>query len=86
MEGVYLDGNLKLKKPTYTNLIYLGDLLDKHNLAVIVKNKKIAIEILNKLCTKTKGADLKGKLNSIIVARVMVDFLSKYSESIGVNG
>lgn len=85
MEGIYLDGNLKLKKPTYTNLIYIGVLLENHGFAKMVSDKIIASRLLKRLCIKKKGSDLAGKLNPILVAKVVIDFFSEYYKSVGLS-
>lgn len=78
MEGVYLDGNLKLKKPTYTSLLRLGLLLDEHGLEKVATNKALAVRALRQICTKEKGYKLNGKLTPILTAKIIIDFFSIY--------
>jgi len=78
LEGVYLDGNLKLKSPTYTKLLWLGFMLEKHGIEKISLDKLLSIQILKEICTKEKGFSLKGKLTPILTAKIIVDFFSIY--------
>lgn len=79
MEGIYLDGNLKLKRPTYQKLLQMGLFLDEYGLEKIAMDKKLSIQVLKGICVKTKkDFSLKGKLTPILTAKIIVDFFSIY--------
>jgi len=83
--NAYLDNSLKLKKPDYENLLWLGCAENEFGLVKMVSNKAIALEILKRLCIKKKGAKIKiEKIEPGLIAKIVGDYCSLYVKSIPV--
>lgn len=84
MSKSYFEGKIKLKEPTFEDMLKIGELLNEHDVAEMVGGEHVA-DLLEAICIVEEGFDIS-KLTAIEVTQIAADYfqesIKEYEEEI----
>ncbi len=84
MSKSYFDGKVKLKEPTFKDMLKIGELLDEHEVAEMIGGEYVE-DLIKTICIIEEGFDIS-KLTAIQVTQIAMDYfkesIKEYEEEI----